>query len=382
MATKKFAQMSTKKLNALLETASEEDAVAIKAILESRNARQAEAGAGEGTELSEEEKQAIAAAESQTITGGEVGNVEDILGKKKGGRKASPKMSEEELLEAEKLAKENVGHRCSVLLPGTAIRVNGTILTTLKDKRAMQVYYQVETDAIDDMESRKIYKKYGSEDITVLDEVVELKKKTTSKVRVAKAKMEAGEWEAEAEAVREVAGANVGKTVQLDENTTGRIVSLLNDKRSNGMYYRIEFEDELGIKKTRHKVINYTKAEDGTITLAELEGMAAELDEKGQEMNQAFLERKAREPRKMLTPEEKVLAAEEALKKAEASLQKAQETLEARKTALATAKAELAAKHDAQAELAGEGAGDEDLAAKHDAQAEAAGEGAGDEDLA
>ena len=62
MATKKFAQMSTKKLNALLETASEEDAVAIKAILESRNAQQAEAGAGEGTELSDEEKQAIAAA--------------------------------------------------------------------------------------------------------------------------------------------------------------------------------------------------------------------------------------------------------------------------------------------------------------------------------
>lgn len=359
METKKFAQMSTKKLNALLETASEEDAVAIKAILESRNAQQAEAGTGEGTELSEEEKQAITAAEKASAPeGGEPAGEE----KKKGGRKASPKLSEEELLETEKLAKENVGHRCTVLLPGTAIRVDGTILTTLKDKRAMQVYYQVETDAVDDMESRKIYKKFGSEDITVLDEVVELKKKTESKVRVAKQKMEAGEWEAEAEAVHEVAGANVGKTVQLDENTTGRIVSLLNDKRSNGMYYRIEFEDELGIKKTCHKVINYTKAEDGTITLAELEGMAAELDEKGQEMNQAFLERKAREPRKMLTPEEKVLAAEEALKKAEASLQKAQETLEARKTALATAKAELAAKHDAQAELAGEGAGDEDLA--------------------
>lgn len=359
MAIKKFAQMSTKKLNALLETASEEDAVAIKAILESRNAQQAEAGADEGTELSEEEKQAIEAVEKASAPkGGEPAGEK----KKKGGRKASPKLSEDELLEAEKQAKENVGHRCTVLLPGTAIRVDGTILTTLKDKRAMQVYYQVETDAVDDMESRKIYKKFGSEDITVLDEVVELKKKTNSKARVAKQKMEAGEWEAEAEAVREVAGANVGKTVQLDENTAGRIVSLLNDKRSNGMYYRIEFEDELGIKKTCHKVINYTKAEDGTITLAELEGMAAELDEKGQEMNQAFLERKAREPRKMLTPEEKVLAAEEALKKAEASLQKAQETLEARKTALATAKAELAAKHDAQAKLAGEGAGDEELA--------------------
>lgn len=357
MATKKFAQMSTKKLNALLETASEEDAVAIKAILESRNAQQAGTQASEGAELSDEEKQAIEAAEKAAApeetksTDGE---------KKKGGRKASPKMSEDELLKAEKLAKENVGHRCSVLLPGTAIRVDGTILTTLKDKRAMQVYYQIETDAVDDMESRKIYKKYGSEEITVLDEVVELKKKTASKVRVAKAKMEAGEWEAEAEAVREVAGANVGKTIQLDEEKVGRIVSLLNDKRSNGMYYRIEFEDELGIKKTCHKVINYTKAEDGSIVLAELEGLAEELDEKGQEMNQAFQERKAREPRKMLTPEEKVLAAEEALKKAEASLVKAQETLESRKTALATAKAELAAKHDAQAEAAG--AGDEDLA--------------------
>lgn len=359
MATKKFAQMSTKKLNALLETASEEDAVAIKAILESRNAQQAGTQASKEVELSDEEKQAIAAAEKaaapeETETAGEE--------KKKGGRKASPKMSEEELLEAEKLAKENVGHRCSVLLPGTAVRVDGTILTTLKDKRAMQVYYQIETDAIDDMESRKIYKKYGSEEITVLDEVVELKKKPASKARVAKAKMDAGEWEAEAEAIKEVAGANVGKTVQLDENTTGRIVSLLNDKRSGGMYYRIEFEDELGMKKVCHKVINYTKAEDGSIVLAELEGLAAELDEKGQEMNQAFQERKAREPRKTLTPEEKVLAAEEALKKAEASLVKAQETLESRKTALATAKAELAAKHDAQAEAAGAEAGDEDLA--------------------
>ena len=309
MATKKFAQMSTKKLNALLETASEEDAVAIKAILESRNAQQAGTQASEGAELSDEEKQAIEAAEKaaapeETESAGEE--------KKKGGRKPSPKMSEEELLEAEKLAKENVGHRCSVLLPGTAIRVDGTILTTLKDRRAMQVYYQIETDAVDDMESRKIYKRYGSEEITVLDEVVELKKKTASKARVAKAKMDAGEWEAEAEAIKEVAGANVGKTVQLDENTTGRIVSLLNDKRSGGMYYRIEFEDELGVKKVCHKVINYTKAEDGSIVLAELEGLAAELDEKGQEMNQAFQERKAREPRKMLTPEEKVLAAEEA----------------------------------------------------------------------
>ena len=349
MATKKFAQMSTKKLNALLEVASEEEKVAINAILESRNAKQTETTAEASTELSDEEKQAIEAAEKAATP--ETENAESTE-KKKGGRKASPKMSEEELLEAEKQAKENVGHRCSVLLPGTAIRVDGTILTTLKDKRAMQVYYQIETDAIDDMESRKIYKRFGAEELKISDEVVELKKKTESKARVAKQKMDAGEWETEAEAIKEVAGANIGKTIQLDEERTGRIISLLNDKRSGGMYYRIEFEDENGIKKVCHKVINYSKNEKGQIVLAEIEGLADELDEKGLELNQAFQERKTREPRKVLTPEEKVLAAEEALKKAKATLEKAQETLAMRETALATAKAELEAKFNAQAERA------------------------------
>lgn len=352
MATKKFAQMSTKKLNALLEVASDEEKVAIQAILESRNAKQAEAlNPGNSAELSDEEKQAIEAAEKAAVP--ETEKTSDGE-KKKGGRKASPKMSEEELLEAEKQAKENVGHRCSVLLPGTAIRVDGTILTTLKDKRAMQVYYQIETDAIDDMESRKIYKRFGAEELKISDEVVELKKKTESKARVAKQKMDAGEWEAEAEAIKEVAGANIGKTIQLDENRIGRIISLLNDKRSGGMYYRIEFEDENGVKKVCHKVINYSKNEEGQIVLAEIEGLASELDEKGLELNQAFQERKTREPRKILTPEEKVLAAEEALKKAKATLEKAQETLTMRETALATAKAELEAKFNAQAERAGE----------------------------
>lgn len=359
MATKKFAQMSTKKLNALLETASEEDAQAIQAILDSRNANQ-QAAAPESAELSEEEKAAIAAAEAaEAEATGEEKKKEKVKGS---GRKASPKMSDEELESASAQAKENVGHRCEVILPGTAIKVGGTITTTLKDKRAMQVYYQVQTDEVDDMESRKIYKKFGSSEITILDEVVELKKKTESKVRQAKAKMEAGEWDEEATAVMDAASANVGKTVDLGENGTGRIISLLNDKRSCGIYYRIEFADENNVKKICHKVVNYEKAEDGTIVLTAIEGLAEEFDEEGQKIYEAYQERKTREPRKVLTPEEKVLAAEEAVKKAEATLAKAQETLTMRKNLLETAKAELEAKHAAQAEAAGEGAGDEPLA--------------------
>lgn len=362
MAVKKFAQMSTKKLNALLETASDEDRVAIQAILDARAEKQTATVAelsdeekqamneSEGSELSDEEEQAIKNAEVNTPKT-----------KNKSGRKASPKLSEEELLEAEKQAKENVGHRCTVLLPGTAIQVNGTIITTLKDKRAMRVYYVIETDAVDDMESRKIYKKFGSDEINVLDEVVELKKKTASKARVAKAKKDAGEWEAEAHDIMAIASQNVGKVVELPAVGTGRIVSLLNDKRSNGIYYRIEAMDENGIKKTKHKIINYSRAEDGSIVLAEYPEMMEELDERGLEINQAYQERKTREPRKVLTPEEKVLACEEAVEKAKITLEKARETLIMRETALEIAKSELNAKFDAQETLAS-GNDEEDLA--------------------
>ena len=358
MATKKFAQMSTKKLNALLETASEEDAVAIRAILETRNAAQASNNAAESAELSDEEKQAIEAAETtETPEGATPTDGEE---KKKAGRKPSVvKLTEEEYDAKYKEALQNVGHRCTVTLPNTAIQAEGTITSVVRDKRVMQVYYAIKTDAIDDMEPRTIYKKVGFE-TTIHEEVVELKKKVDSKARVAKKKMEAGEWEAEAEAVYEAASQNIGKAIQLDEETEGRIISLLNDKRSAGMYYRIEFTNELGVKKVCHKVINYTKAEDGTIVLAEVEGLAAELDEAGQELQAAFQERKSREPRKVLTPEEKVLAAEEALKKAEVTLQKAQETYQMRQNALELAKAELANKFDNQAEAAGAGTGDED----------------------
>lgn len=362
MAVKKFAQMSTKKLNALLETASDEDRVAIQAILDARAEKQTATVA----ELSDEEKQAMNESEGSELSGEEEQAIKNAEAntpktKNKGGRKASPKLSEEELLEAEKQAKENVGHRCTVLLPGTAIQVNGTIITTLKDKRAMRVYYVIETDAVDDMESRKIYKKFGSDEINVLDEVVELKKKTASKARVAKAKKDAGEWEAEAHDVMAIASQNVGKVVELPAVGTGRIVSLLNDKRSNGIYYRIEFEDENGIKKTKHKIINYSRAEDGSIVLAEYPEMMEEFDERGLEINQAYQERKTREPRKVLTPEEKVLACEEAVKKAKITLEKAQETLAMRETALEIAKSELNAKFDAQETFAS-GNDEEDLA--------------------
>lgn len=357
MASKKFAQMSTKKLNALLENASEEDAVAIKAVLDAREAKKvAEAPAAASTELSPEEQAAIEAAEADNNATDEPEKKE----KKSAGRKpAVEKMSVEELDAKTEECKQNVNHRCSMFLNGTLIRVKGTITGVLKDKRAMQAYYAIQTDECDEAESKKMYKKWNAADLEITEEVVEMakSKKQNSTARTRKEKMTEEEWTAERETIMTLASENVGKKVDLDADTTGTIVGILVDKRSYGLYYRIEFEDELGMKKTCHKVINMTTDEEsGAKVLIPLQGMAEELDEEGTKLNQAFQERKTREPRKILTPEEKVLKAEENLKKAEATLAKAQEALTMRKNELDLAKKELENKLNAQeANVTGQG---------------------------
>lgn len=342
MATKKFAQMSTKKLNALLENASEEDAVAIKAILEAREAAQAPAAAQ--AELTPEEQAAIEAAES-----GEAPE-DEKKEKKAGGRKATTeKMTAEELDKKTEECKENINHRCSAFLAGTVIRENGTIVSVLKDKRAMQVYYQIALDETADTEAKKIYKKWNAADLLITDEIVERakSKRPNSTSRTRKEKMTDEEWEKERDSIVEIAGEHVGKTVTLDEDNTGRIFGILVDKRSYGVYFRIEVENELGEKKTAHKAVRLVEGEDGVKTVA-LTGLAQDFDEEGQKLHTSYLERKEREPRKTFTPEEKVLKAEEDVKKAEAALEKAKETLAMRQNVLELAKKALENKHDAQ----------------------------------
>ena len=151
MANKKFAQMSTKKLNALLENASEEDAIAIKKVLDARgqiasgeNESQPEAAAistdagSAGDSLSEEEQAAIAAAEA-----GEAAKAEKEAKPKKEPKPKAPKLTDEELSEIYEKILPNVGHECSIVLRGTAIRGKGYITGILKEKRAMQLYYRI-----------------------------------------------------------------------------------------------------------------------------------------------------------------------------------------------------------------------------------------------
>ena len=350
MATKKFSQMTTKKLNALLATASDEDKAAIEAVLAAREQAQAPAAVeetpaeaapaateetAEETPLTPEEEAAIKAAE-------ENGGLNSLYNGSKATQEKKPKMTDEERHALAEELKANINHRCQAVPFNTAEWVDGYIAGVIEEKRSNKVLYAIKTD-----DGRRIIKVHDSNLVRILDEVVEPEKK--ARARKAKDPADKVEWtpEAIAEEVNEVIG-NVGKTVEFekyrttDENgeehiemVVGRIVAIVPDKRAQRLLYRISvpapIEGNPLATKTMHKVV---KAEG--IKIAE------EFDEEGAQLNAKYLERReAAATRTPLTPQDRVIRCEENVKKAEEKLQKAQEELEAKKKQLEDAKKEL-----------------------------------------
>lgn len=348
MATKKFSQMTTKKLNALLATASDEDKKAIEAVLAAREQAQAPAApettaeetpaapaSEEETQLSPEEEAAIKAAE-------ENGGLNPLYNGSKATQEKKPKMTDEDRHALAEELKKNVNHRCQAVPFNTAEWVDGYIAGVIEEKRSNKVLYAIKTD-----DGRRIVKVHDSNLVRILDEVVEPEKK--ARARKAKDPADKIEWtpEAIAEEVNEVIG-DVGKTVEFekyrttDENgeehiemVVGRIVAIVPDKRAQRLLYRISvpapIEGNPLATKIMHKVV---KAEG--IKIAE------EFDEEGAQLNAKYLERReAAATRTPLTPQDRVIRCEENVKKAEEKLQKAQEELEAKKKQLEDAKKEL-----------------------------------------
>lgn len=334
MATKKFAQMSTKKLNALLETASEEEKAQILEVLNTRNAASNGAEAqspAKSEELTEEEKAAIAAAEAEN------GATEE---KKAPAKEKAHKMTDEERAAlAEKLRVEAVDHKCQVIPFNSLEWVDGVIVSIIEEKRTNKVMFAVKTD-----DGRRVVKAHDSKLIKILDETVERAKRTRGKKAEGEAENEEPWTDEEIEeAVKEVIG-NVGKTVsypeagaygQIAENAatiTGRIVSLVPAKRSKSILYRIELdqEDENAPKKYAHKVSTLD-----TLQIAE------ELDEVGQKINEAFTARRYKEPTEAKPAKNEKEAFEyatEMLEKAKLQLEKAKQLVEKREANLASAK--------------------------------------------
>nr|DAT02357.1 MAG TPA: hypothetical protein [Caudoviricetes sp.] len=349
MATKKFSQMTTKKLNALLATASDEDKKAIEAVLAAREQTQVSVSGEtqsevansvqefEDTEnpLTPEEEAAIKAAE-------ENGGINPMSNSSKATQEKKPKMTDEERHALAEELKKNVNHRCQAVPFNTVEWVDGYIAGVIEEKRSNKVLYAIKTD-----DGRRIVKVHDSNLVRILDEVVEPEKK--ARARKAKDPADKVEWtpEAIAEEVNKVIG-NVGKSVAFekyrttDENgeehiemISGRIVAIVPDKRAQRLLYRISvpapIEGNPLATKTMHKVVT-------------IEGLliAGEFDAEGAQLNAKYLERReAAATRTPLTPQDRVIRCEENVKKAEEKLQKAQEELEAKKKQLEDAKKEL-----------------------------------------
>ena len=349
MVTKKFLQMTTKKLNALLVTASDEDKKVIEAVLAAREQTQVSVSGEtqsevansvqefEDTEnpLTPEEEAAIKAAEEND-------GINPMSNSSKATQEKKPKMTDEDRHALAEELKKNINHRCQAVPFNTAEWVDGYIAGVVEEKRSSKVLYAIKTD-----DGRRIVKVHDSNLIRILDEVVEPEKKV--RVRKAKDPVDKIEWTPEiiAEEVNEVIG-NVGKTVEFekyrttDENgeeriemATGRIMAIVPDKRVQRLLYRISVPAPIEGNPLAMKIVHKI-AKAGDIKIAE------EFDEEGAQFNAKYLERReAAATRTLLTPQDRVIRCEENVKKVEEKLQKVQEELEAKKKQLKDAKKEL-----------------------------------------
>lgn len=335
--TKNFSQMTTKKLNALLATAGDEDKKAIEAVLTART--QACSTAKEifnsETPLTSEEEAALKAAE-------ENGGINPLYNGSKATQEKKPKMTDEERHALAEDLKKNINHRCQAVPFNTAEWVDGYIAGVIEEKRSGKILYAIKTD-----DGRRIVKVHDSNLVRILDEVIEPEKKV--RARKAKDSTTKAEWTPEAIA-DEVNGVihNVGKTVKFEKYRTvdangeeravyieGRITAIVPDKRVQSLLYRISVPAPIDGNPLAVKIMHKT------VSAKELQ-IATEFDAEGEALNQKYRERReAAAVRTPLTPQDRVVRCEENLKKAEEKLLKAQEELEAKKKQLEDAKKEL-----------------------------------------
>lgn len=338
---KKFSQMTTKKLNALLETANDEDRAQIEAVLAAREQVAANpedlsntpVGGVDGTtdvtvgdELTPEEEAALKAAEAN-------GGINPGYAEKAHAKK----MTNEELDALVKELSVNINHRCQVVPFNTIDWVDGYIAGIMKEKRANKALYAIKLD-----NGKRIVKAYDSNLLRILDETVTVVERKRAP-RKAKTDAEELPWTAD-DVNNEISKyiENVGKFVTFsifgqaehEEPVTGRILGITPDKRVKALLYRIEIpaptEANPDAVKTVHKVVTASLTID------------PEYDETGAEMNAKYRERRDNIVNRVpMTPQDRVMLCRENLEKAQAAIEKAQTNYEAKLKLLKEAEAEL-----------------------------------------
>ena len=253
MATKNFEKLTTKKLNALLNSASDEEKALIQAELDKRSEAQAAANSAEeaqynsngkghyemeASELSPEEQAIVDAAEAEEKAG------------KATSKKTNLSMTPEEIEARKAEMTENVGHVVKVMPNGEVEWMEGYISGVQHDKRSNALMYIVKVDG------KTVRKAYGAKSLIVTEEVKEIVK-AEKKVRTSKAtgEVKAKRTYEEAEELRENAKPNVGRYAMLpvgEEKIKVYANGIMLDKRSNAVLFA--FKNEEG--KTLYKAVD------------------------------------------------------------------------------------------------------------------------------
>ena len=318
MATKNFEKLTTKKLNALLNSASDEEKALIQAELDKRSEAQAAANSAEeaqynsngkghyemeASELSPEEQAIIDAAEAEEKAG------------KATSKKTHLSMTPEEIEARKAEMTENVGHVVKVMPNGEVEWMEGYISGVQHDKRSNALMYIVKVDG------KTVRKAYGAKSLIVTEEVKEIVK-AEKKVRTSKAtgEVKAKRTYEEAEELRENAKPNVGRYAMLpvgDEKVKVYANGIMLDKRSNAVLFA--FKNEEG--KTLYKAVDNQTIE--------------WLDEWNEKKRESVST-----PKTVLNPKQKhedlaakLAKAEEAAAKAQAKVEELKALYEASKTA-------------------------------------------------
>lgn len=249
MATSNFEKLTTKKLNALLNSASEEEKALIQAELDKRSEAQAAAASAEAeqyhsngkghyemeaSELSPEEQAIVDAAEAEEKAG------------KTTSKKTRLSMTPEEIEACKAEMTANVGHVVKVIPAGEVEWVEGYISGVQHDKRSNACMYIVK------VEGKTIRKAYGAKSLIISEEIKEIvkaeKKAKEAKARVKRTYEEAVE-------LRDNAQPNVGRYAMLlvgEEKVKVYANGIMLDKRSNAVLYA--FKNEEG--KTLYKAVD------------------------------------------------------------------------------------------------------------------------------
>lgn len=300
MATKNFKAMSTKKLNNLLTSGnlSEEETLAVQNELNERT--NATAAATSADTLSDEERAALGAAEASAAQSGVVeAKAKVTVDTAKASSKKKMTDEERDAL-ALKLRQDVLHHRCEVVPFNSIEWVQGTVVGVIVNKKMNTVSLAVKTD-----DGSRIVKAHDSKLIKVLEEKVEVVRNHTGGGRKTKLDengnpIEDTPWTADEveKGVLEL-GKNVGKMVlfdlrsagfgakvdeagnELENMATGRITSIVPNKRNKTFLYAIQYVVD-GMTKTAHKVS----------TLETLKISEDEMDEVGKQLNEKFITRR------------------------------------------------------------------------------------------